>query len=286
MTSDPEWQRFLEQQADVRFVEVDRHRIRVVDVGQGEPVLLIHGFGDSAYTWHRNLPALAQAGFRALAYDYPGCGKSSMRPDFHFGVDNLARLAIGVLDALGVERAHVIGSSMGGGIGLHLAVHYPHRLRRVILVAPTCYHAPFRSLIFPLRHPPFSILVRWLTGAWTVRAVLRSQYVDPTLLTPEVVAQYQIPFERPEYLPACEGLLRDYWNSSFIETARHYGEIQVPLYLVWGDQDFLVNPRYYALRLAGDTGADLAIIPEVGHLVQQAKPQAFNERMIGFLKGE
>ncbi|MGQ9699457.1 MAG: alpha/beta fold hydrolase, partial [Armatimonadota bacterium] len=167
-----------------------------VEAGEGEPVLLIHGFADSAYTWHRNLRALMAAGFRVIAYDHPGLGGSALPPGFRFGVDALTELAVGVLDALEIARTHMIGHSMGGGIGLYLAVHHPSRLHRGVLVAPTCYHAPFRPFVLLFRWAPFSALSRRLVGPWLAKPILASQYGDTTLLTPSVLAQY-----RPAFAP-------------------------------------------------------------------------------------
>lgn len=265
---------------------IGEHRLRVVEAGAGEPVLLIHGFADSAYTWHRNLRALMTAGFRVIAYDHPGLGKSALPPGFRFGVNALTELAVGVLDALEIARAHVIGHSMGGGIGLHLAVHHPGRLRRVVLVAPTCYHAPFRPFVFLFRLAPFSALSRRLVGPWLVKPVLASQYGDTTLLTPRVLAQYRAAFERPEYLSACTRLLRDYWNEAFYATARRYREIAAPLHLIWGDRDVWITTNRYAPRLVADTGAGLTVIPCAGHMVHQAQPERFNETVVRFLRGE
>ncbi len=284
MDGDPRWRTFLEAEARVRFAAVGEHRLRVVEAGDGEPVLLIHGFADSAYTWHRNLGPLAEAGFRAIAYDHPGCGESALPAGFCFGVDALARLALGVLDALGVERAHVVGSSMGGGIALYLAVHHPERLRRAVPVAPTCYHAPFRPFVFLPRLAPVLSLARAVAGPWLAAPIVRSMYGDPSLLTPEVLAQYRLAFGRPEYLHACAGLLRDYWNRAFYETARRYGEICLPLHLIWGQRDGWVLTSSYALRLAADTGADLTVIARAGHLVHQAAPQPFNAALVRFLQ--
>ena len=267
----------------MRFVAIGEHRLRVVEMGAGEPVLLIHGLGDSAYTWHRNLRALAAAGFRAVAYDHPGCGESTLPAAFRFGVDNLARLAVGLMDALGIERAHLVGSSMGGGIGLQLAVHQPERLRRIVLAGATCYHAAFRPFSYLARCSPVCTLCCRLGGPWLAEPVLRRVYGDPSLLTPQVVAQYRMAAERPQYRQACAGMLRDYWNDAFAETAQRYREIRSPLLLVWGARDVCVRARH-GRHLAADTGADLIVIAGAGHLVQQASPESFSEAVICFLR--
>ena len=285
MAGDLSWKQFLDTEARVRFVAIGEHRLRVVEVGTGEPVLLVHGLADSAYTWHRNLRALAAAGFRAVAYDHPGCGQSTLPAGFRFGVDKLSGLAVGLLDALGIERAHLVGSSMGGGIGLQLAVHRPERLRRVVLVDATCYRAAFRPLGYLARCSSLCALCCRLGGPWLAEPVLRRVYGDTSLLTPQVVAQYRMAAERPEYRQACAGMLRDYWNGAFAETARRYREIRLPLLLVWGARDVCIRARY-GRHLAADTGAELIVIAKAGHLVQQASPDSFNEAVTYFLRSD
>jgi pimeloyl-ACP methyl ester carboxylesterase len=286
LTGDPEWQKYLEAEARVHFVAFGEHRLRVVEAGapEGEPLLLIHGFADYAYAWHRNLRPLAEAGFRAIAYDYPGCGESALPDGFRFGVGNLARVALGLLDALSLERVHLVGHSIGGGIALQLALRNPDRLRRVVLVAPVCYHVYYRPFVYLFRWPPFHALARLVTGPWMAWPTLVREYADTTLLTPQVVAQYRLAFQRPEYVRACHGLLRDYWNEAFAETARRYREISVPLHVIWGERDTSVSRRDVR-RLAADTGADLTIVPGGGHLLNQAQPEVFNAMVARFLQG-
>lgn len=293
MIGDPAWRKFLETEADVRFVEIGEHRLRVVEIkaglpnskSEGEPLLLIYGNADTVYTWHRNFRPLAEAGFRVIAYDYPGCGESALLDGSRFGVDDLAALTLELLDTLGIERAHLIGHSMGGGVGLYLAVHHADRLRRLVLQAPVCYHALYRPFIYLFRWPLFCALAPFVAGPWMARQTLVREYVDTTLLTPQVQDQYRLICQRPEFIQSTIAQLRDYWNDAFAETARRYGEITVPLHLVWGERDVTVSPRF-GRRLAADTGAGLTVIPGAGHLVHQARPEAFNEVAVCFLRGE
>ncbi|MBN1810206.1 MAG: alpha/beta hydrolase, partial [Anaerolineae bacterium] len=186
---------------------------------------------------------------------------------------------------LGVERAHLIGHSMGGGIGLQLAVHHASRLRRAVLLAPVCYHVLYRPFVYLFRWPLFYALAQHIAGPWMAWQTLVREYGDTTLLTSQVQDQYRLACQRPEFIQATIAQLRDYWNDAFAETARHYGEIAVPLHLVWGERDVTVSPRF-GRRLAADTGAGLTVIPGVGHLVHQARPEVFNEVAVRFLRGE
>ncbi|ADU98113.1 alpha/beta fold hydrolase [Alicycliphilus denitrificans] len=106
------------------------------DVGQGDPVLLIHGSGPgvSAWAnWRLVMPALAERA-RVIAPDMAGFGYSERPAGFAYGLDAWVRQAVGLLDALGIARADLVGNSFGGGLALALAIRHPERVRRLVLM--------------------------------------------------------------------------------------------------------------------------------------------------------
>ncbi|KAB0662907.1 alpha/beta fold hydrolase [Burkholderia diffusa] len=106
------------------------------DVGDGPPVLLIHGSGPgvTAYAnWRLTMPALAEQ-FRVIAPDMAGFGETERPRDYVYSMDHWVDHAVGLLDALGVERAHVIGNSFGGALALALAIRAPERVGRLVLM--------------------------------------------------------------------------------------------------------------------------------------------------------
>lgn len=106
------------------------------DVGSGDPVLLIHGSGPgvSAWAnWRLTMPRLATR-FRVVAPDMVGFGYTERPADVRYGLDTWVGHAIGVLDALGLERAHVVGNSFGGALALAMAIRHPQRVRRLVLM--------------------------------------------------------------------------------------------------------------------------------------------------------
>src|SRR6476661_6622546 len=106
-------------------------RVRVVETGQVEapPVLMLHGWGCSAYTFHRNLPAVAAAGFRAIAVDLKGHGVSDKpRGEGEYTIDSLVQHIAEILDALCIERVRLVGDSVGGALTYHFAARFPARI--------------------------------------------------------------------------------------------------------------------------------------------------------------
>ncbi len=115
--------------------QIDGLRVLVREVGEGSPVLLINGLGAHTAMWAPLEQALT--GFRLIEFDAPGAGRSQT-PRLPGSVASMARIAAGVLDAVGVEQADVLGYSLGGMVGQELAAGAPERVRRLVLAATSC----------------------------------------------------------------------------------------------------------------------------------------------------
>ena len=144
-----------------RFVRVGEQLVHIEQAGAGEPVVLLHGFGGSTYSWREVMPALARS-YRVVAIDLNGFGYTQ-RPKSResYTREGQGKLVLAVLDALGIERAHIFGHSYGGGLTLYLASRHPERFRSMVLVdssAPT-YSDDRRSRVAALR-PLTELFVR------------------------------------------------------------------------------------------------------------------------------
>jgi pimeloyl-ACP methyl ester carboxylesterase len=125
----------IDWRAHVRWVRVDGQALNIVELGEGdETVLFIHGVGGAWQNWLENLPAVAAAGYRVVALDLPGFGASPL-PAEPFTIPSLARLVRGLLDQLGIERAALVGNSMGGFVAAETAIAHAARVERLVLVS-------------------------------------------------------------------------------------------------------------------------------------------------------
>jgi pimeloyl-ACP methyl ester carboxylesterase len=117
-----------------KFAEVGEHRIRYIEEGQGPAVLLFHGasLGSSADVFRRNLGPLAAGGFRVIAFDFPGFGLSSYSEDGSAAIKK--KVTLGLMDALGLERAALVGHSQAGGVAVQLAQEHPDRISHIIVL--------------------------------------------------------------------------------------------------------------------------------------------------------
>ena len=221
----------------------------------GPPLVLLHGLAGSDAWWRRNMPALSGE-FRVTAIDLPGFGSSHR--DARLILDEVPAQVDALLGELGIERAHVMGHSMGGLVAGGLAAEHPQRVDRLVLV-----DAGFLSLDPTLRHRVTGPLK---TLPWTSLTIL------PTLLR-DVARSGPVRMAR-----ATAEVLRKDWRHKL-------PAITAPTLVVWGEHDRICNPRIGEEIAAVVPGARLVIIPGAGHIPMWEKQAAFDREVLGFLNG-
>jgi len=265
-----------------RFVRVGEQLVHVEQAGEGEPVVLIHGFGASTYSWRKVMPALA-ASHRVVAIDLNGFGYTQ-RPTSRasYTREAQAKLVLGTLDALGIDRAHIVGHSYGGGITLYLAQRHPERFRTMVLVdssAPT-YPDDRRSRAAALR-PLASFFVRYLAlRPSAVRKGLLRSYHDDSLVTPELVRAYldRLAVEGVSF--AFYGLTAPAPPGERVELEK----IEVPALVVWGAHDELISPEVGRRAAARLPHSEFFLFEKSGHLPMEEEPEAFLRVVLPFLE--
>lgn len=266
-----------------RFVRLGDQLVHVEQAGQGDPVVLLHGFGASTYSWRKVIPALAES-FRVVAIDLNGFGYTQRPESFDsYTREGQAEMVLRVMDALGIERAHLIGHSYGGGLTLWIAARHPARVRSIVLVdssAPT-YANDRRSRAAALRPLNAFFLRTWVLHPRTVRRALLRSFSDDSLVTPELVREY---FDRIRI----EGVTAAYYGLTAPARSRpepvDLKEIQVPAFVVWGAEDELV-PVAAGRKAAGLLpDAELAVMEGVGHVPMEERPDEWLRLVLPFLR--
>jgi len=260
------------------------------DAGAGEPVVLLHGGGPGASGWSNfghNAAVLATV-FRVLLPDQPGFGRSAA-PDvvgnyFTFSADALAAL----LDHLSVEKAHVIGNSLGGGTAVRFALRYPDRAGKLVLMGPG-------GLSINVFSPDPTEGVSRLT-AFAIEpsrdrmaAFLRSLVFDQKLITDALIDDRYEAARTPEALAAMTSLGRSFFDPATAEDGMLWREahrLRNQVLLIWGRED-RVNPLDGALvALKQIRKAQLHVFGRCGHWAQLEKAGEFNRLVLDFLGGD
>jgi pimeloyl-ACP methyl ester carboxylesterase len=250
-----------------------------VEQGHGEAVIFIPGLGGDHMLWHRQMLAFAPH-FRAIAPDNRGAGQSD-HPDAPYTIEQMADDVAGLLDALGIERAHLIGASMGGFIAQMFALRHPHRLRRLILCC-TSFGGPN---VVPM--PPETLAVFTqrtgdpetdLRRVWAVSVTERFLREHPEALEEYVAWRVR----HPQPLHAYQRQLAA--AMAFNLEARVH-EIRAPTLIAHGAEDRVV-PVENARRLHARIPRSRLVIFPGGHLFFIEEAEAFNRVALAFLRGE
>ncbi len=270
-----------------RFATVDGVRLHYLDEGAGPPIVMLHGLASQLQSFTYALDERLRGSHRLLMIDRPGCGYSQTASAAT--LREQARLVAGLMAQLGIERALVVGHSLGGALALALAVDHPGRVAGLALLSPATQ---------PQSGPPPALkplairsdLLRWIVG-WTlaVPAATRSRdHVLSVLFGPDRVAD---DFEirggalltaRPwTFRNACRDLVEA--GGEFGRYSARHGEIRVPVGVLYGDGDSILDHRVHGEGLRRSLpDLDLQLLAGGGHmipLVRADETAAFIERM-------
>lgn len=271
-----------------RYVEVMGARVRYRVEGSGPPVILIHGIGASLEFWQWTVPALRE-GYATYAFDFPGFGLSDPVPAA-VTPEGAASAALAFMDAVGVERAALVGSSLGGAIATLAAGTAPDRCSALVLAGP----AGFGTGVI--------LTFRLMTARWVGEAVLalirryprlglRDSFADQRRI-PEVLVEVT---RRNAARPVTgQTLLQTLRTSATLRGIRPEvverlrgiaARITSPTLIVWGTRDRIIPPDQAAVAGRTIQGAHVHMMPGIGHLPFIEDAAAFNAVMTAFLAG-
>ncbi len=265
-------------------MQVDGRLVYTEQTGQGEPVVLIHGFGASSYSWRKVMPGLADQ-YRVVALDLFGFGWTERSENGRsFTRDDQVELVLGVMDALGIDRAHIVGHSYGGSITMALAADHPERVKSMVLVDSAAVDYPMLRRKWFSRVSLFNwIYVRGLalrTG--TAERVFERAYYDEALVTEELVEAY---LDRLRLEGAARGyrsLSRPLPASQWPREIR-YQDLEIPTLVLWGAQDQVVGPEVGSFHCGLVPDCRFVAIEGAGHSPMEERPAEFVEEVTTFL---
>ncbi len=274
-----------------RRVPIDGRDVSVVDSGDisppAPPLLFLHGLGGIWQNWLLNLPAFMGT-HRVVAVDLPGFGQSEM-PAGKISLPSVAHTVDALCGELGLEEPVVVGNSMGGFVGAELAVSFPTRVSKLVLVA-----AAGLSTEYLLREPLLAGARAWavLTARTGVRAEIAVSRPRLRRAALQVVVRYperlSVPLaielvrgaNAPGFIPAFDALMRHSFRDNL-------ERIEIPVLIVWGRNDILVpvdDAEMYE-HLIGEN-AHSVIFDDTGHLPMLERPSRFNDLLARFVAGE
>jgi pimeloyl-ACP methyl ester carboxylesterase len=289
-TAAPDW-RDTDWSRELKQIEIDAIPVNYVDLGSGEgdPVLLVHGLGGQWQNWLENIPRLAESR-RVVAMDLPGFGLTpEPEDDEEITITRYGRWVNELADRLGLEKVDLVGNSMGGYIAAEVAIQFPDRVSRLVLVSAAgissaeTIQAPILTFgriaaalaangVARYRHLAARPITRHLSLALVAR--------HPRLLKADLAYEG---FFKGGGKPGFDDALRASLDYDFRD---RLPDVKVPTLIVWGERDSIIPTRDADEfeRLIEDSRK--VVMKDTGHVPMAERPQAFNDVLVEFLDEE
>ena len=268
-------------------VQVKGHTIFYVVKGEGEPLLMIHGFGAGLWVWEKQIEALSRF-YRVYALDLIGHGFSD-RPRIDYTPETYIHFLKDFMEGVGLKRASLIGNSMGGGIAWAMAILFPERVHRLILIdcAPPdvldqVKNDSFKTLVAIKDVPLLSHLVIAGRNKDSIKQVLKECIFNIQLVTPEIVnRQYQI----SRIKGTTWVLYSTFKNGKGAEGMQYsLSSFPPPTLLIWGEKDLIFSPSLGEVLHRAIKDSTFHVIKGSGHIPMWENPEETNRLILSFLK--
>jgi len=268
----------------------DYHGVKInyYEAGQGPPVILLHGFGASAYSWRFLGPALAQD-HRVFTLDLKGYGLSAKPEDGKYTISDQADLVTEFIRTQDLHDLVLVGHSMGGGVALmtyfKVAEDNPGRIKRLVLIDSAGYPQKMPWFIrlagIPLLN---SVGTRLLSPRFAAMIVLRKCYYNKDKITDEQIDTYAYYGSLPGAREAVVATAQQIVPEDIEAVTARYQTIKVPVLIVWGEEDEVVPVEVGRNFKRDIPDSELVILPKCGHIPQEEEPGETNRVITAFLK--
>ena len=273
--------RYLASPADMR--QVGEWRLHVRDSGPRDApaVIMIHGFGSSLQTWDAWANGLSRD-FRVIRFDLPGSGLSPPDPAGDYTDARSLQLIITLMDTLGVQRASIVGHSIGGRIAWTFAAKHPERTDRLVLIAPDGFASPGFDYGKAPDVPALLGLMRYVLPRPLLRMNLAPAYADPAFLTAALVERYDDLLRAPGARQAVLDRMR---QTVLVDPRPLLASIRAPTLLLWGQRDAMIPIANAADYTKALPDSRIVTFPNSGHLPHEEAAADSLAAVKSFLSG-
>lgn len=268
---------------------IQGHRLHYLEAGKGPLVLLLHGFAGSCEEWRPTVAWLAEQGYRAIAIDGIGFGKSDKPDDICYSFELYAQLYTDLLTTLGVEQCILVGHSFGGKCALATTIFHPQRISKLVIADSEGFiQIPFwmrKSGVVPF----MSKIFLWMSrNPKLFRMQMQGTFYDPSRITPEFEAQFRDMLYDEASSRALIQLSKCYDYHDLMRTGMRdrLHEITCPTLIIWGAEDRVFSPHCGEAAHREIRGSCLVMLPHCGHYPHIERPREFRGPLAGFLASQ
>ncbi len=267
---------------DYRTVDGVRLRLRDTGPRNAPAVILLHGFGASLDTWEPWAQSLS-VHYRVIRFDLPGFGLTGPDPTGDYTDAREMKILAGLMDQLGVDRANLIGNSLGGRIVWNFAALHPERVKRLVLVSPDGFASPGFAYDKASETPLMMRALPYVAPRGMLRASLAAAYGRPENLSETTLTRYRDMILAPGVRTA---ILARMDQVILRNPAPTLARIQAPTLLLWGEKDNMIPISNAADYLRDMPHATLVRLPALGHVPFEENPADSLAPVALFLSGE
>ena len=262
-----------------KFIRVKGHDIHYLKQGEGAPLILVHGFACSTYTWRKLIPLLADH-HTVYALDLLGFGLSDKPPDGNYDLRSQGSLVLDFMNALHLPSATLVGHSMGGVVVAYAAVEAPEQVKALVLVDAGFYSGGAPAFLKYIFFPLDRIMAKqFYTKKMRMKSFSRSYY-NKSFITDEVMEGYMLPTTTPHAVDALARMMKEVGPRKYEGISEHISE---PTLIVWGEQDLPIPPRDGERLNREIKGSKLIIVKKSGHMSPEEKPEELAKAIKDFV---
>jgi pimeloyl-ACP methyl ester carboxylesterase len=266
--------------SEFRSVAGIQLHIRDTGAKTSPALVLLHGFGSSLHTWD-TWASVLERDYRVIRIDLPGSGFTGADPAGDYSDERAMIVLNGLLEALNITQASMIGNSMGGRLAWKFSAKYPNIVQKLVLIAPDGFESPGVAYGKPAVVPAALNLMRFALPKALLRMNLEPAYANPSALTPEMLTRYH---DMMLVAGARDAMLDRMRQVVLVNPVPILKTIRAPTLVLWGDKDAMIplsNAKDYQAALPS---SQLVVLPNIGHVPHEEAPGAALLPVITFLK--
>ncbi|MDA0265416.1 MAG: alpha/beta hydrolase [Cyanobacteria bacterium] len=277
------------------FIYTNQVRLHYVTQGEGELVVLLHGFFEFWYSWRHQIPALARR-YKVVVPDLRGYNDSD-KPLGGHDLNTLAQDIVGLVQGLGYQKAHIVGHGWGGTLAWHLAQTCPQIFRRLVVLSGVHPQQWRRAILdnvgilrrtWPLLAAQIPVAPEWMLQLVLPELIanwFRSQAVRKTAFTHQDTQLYTAALQKPGVITAAIEQYRHVFSwQSWLQDSPKNHSISIPTLILWGQEDTVVSQHLnQGIEEQMAMPIQIQTVPQCGHWIQQEVPDTVNRAILNFL---
>jgi pimeloyl-ACP methyl ester carboxylesterase len=250
---------------------------------KGKNILLVHGFASSSYSWESVAPLLQKQGYHVYALDMKGFGWTDKPRNSKYDTYALMYGVKAWMDAVGLKKVVYVGNSLGGAVGVLMAIEYPKSVDKLVLIDAGGYPMKMPMIIRLSAIPGSVMMTKAFFGKWMLNWNLKEVFYHKDWVTPDRIDNYYVRLATPGAIDAQSSVIDSLDFAAFDRFIKRIPDVKIPTLIIWGKDDYWI-PVENAYKFRKDlVNSVLCIIPECGHVPQEEHPAVTAKLILDYL---